>query len=93
MKFNDYLNEKLKDPEIKKEYDMLAPEYEIITAIIKARKELGMTQLELAKAIGTNQARISKLEKGTLNPSLDFLKRIAEGLGQELHISFVPKHE
>ena len=91
MKFNDCLNEQLKNEELRKEYDKLTPEYQIISAIIKARNEKGLTQLELAKTVGTDQSRISKLEKGTLNPSLDFLKRIAEGLGQELHISFIPK--
>lgn len=91
MNFNTYLSEKLKDPEIKQEYDKLSPEYEIISALIETRKKLGISQAELAKTIGTDQARISRLEKGTLNPTIDFLKRIAEGLGQELHISFVPK--
>ncbi|MGL5724671.1 MAG: helix-turn-helix domain-containing protein [Cetobacterium sp.] len=91
MKFNDFLNDQLNNKELKKEYDKLAPEYEIISAIIKARNKKGLTQSELAKTIGTDQARISKLEKETLNPSLDFLKRIANGLGQELHISFIPK--
>lgn len=89
MNFNSYLIEKLKDSEVKQEYDKLSPEYEIISCFTKTRKKLGISQAELAKTIGTDQARISKLEKGTLNPTIDFLKRIAEGLGQELHISFV----
>ena len=88
MKFNDYLNEQLKDPEIKKEYDRLAPEYEIISAMIVARKEMGISQSELAKLIGTDQSRISKLERGMLNPSLDFIKRVAEAMGKRVHISF-----
>lgn len=92
MKFDNYLTEKLKDIEIKEKYDRLRPEYEIITAMIKARKEKGISQSDLAKLIGTDQSRISRLEKGSLNPSLEFLKRVAEGLGQELHISFIPKH-
>ncbi|MGL5724686.1 helix-turn-helix domain-containing protein [Cetobacterium sp.] len=91
MNFNAYLSEKLRDPEIKQEYDKLSPEYEIISTLIQTRKKLGISQAELAKTVGTDQARISRLEKGTLNPTIDFLKRIAEGLGQELHISFVPK--
>jgi len=88
MKFNDYLDEQLKNPEIKKEYDRLAPEYEIISAIITARKEMGISQSELAKLIGTDQSRISKLERGVLNPSLDFIKRVAEAMGKTVHISF-----
>jgi hypothetical protein len=43
MKFDNYLTEKLKDIEIKEEYDKLRPEYEIITAMIKARKEKGIS--------------------------------------------------
>lgn len=39
MKFNDFLNEQLKNNELKKEYDKLIPEYEIISAIIKARNK------------------------------------------------------
>jgi len=88
MKFDDYLDEQLKDPEIKKEYDRLAPEYEIISAMITARKEMGISQSELAKLIGTDQSRISKLERGNLNPSLDFMKRVAEAMGKKIHISF-----
>ena len=91
MKFNDFLNEQMKDPEFKKEYDRLGPEYEIILQLIDARNELNLTQAELAKRAGTDQSHISRLERGSYNPSLKFLKKIAEGLGKELHISFVSK--
>ncbi len=47
-----------------------------------------MTQSELARLIGTKQSNISRLEGGDYNPSLQFLKRVARGLGKELHISF-----
>ena len=40
-KFQDFLNEELKNPEVKKEYDALAPEYEIIQALIDERKKSG----------------------------------------------------
>ncbi|MGL5357343.1 MAG: helix-turn-helix domain-containing protein [Cetobacterium sp.] len=54
----------MKDSEVKQEYDKLSPEYEIISCLTKTRKKLGISQAELAKTIGTDQARISKLEKG-----------------------------
>lgn len=47
-----------------------------------------MTQEELALKIGTKQGNISRLEQGNANPSLQFLKKIADGLGKELLISF-----
>ena len=80
--------ELLNDPETYKEYKNLEPEYEIIKEIIKVRIDQNITQKELAKRIGTRQAHISRLESGEYNPSLKFLKRVAKGLGKELHISF-----
>lgn len=78
----------LKDPEFAEEVKKLEPEYQIINQLIKARTEQNMTQEELARKIGTKQGNISRLEKGNANPSLQFLKKVARGLGKELLISF-----
>ena len=42
--FNDYLKDQLNDPEFKKEYDALEPEFSIIQAKINARKASGFSQ-------------------------------------------------
>ena len=63
-KFNDFLNEQLKDPEIKAEYDALEPEFAIVQAMINARKMKGITQKELSERTGIAQGDISKLENG-----------------------------
>ncbi len=89
-KFNDFLNEQLKDPEVKKEYDTLAPEFAIIQAMIDARQASGMTQKQLADKTGIAQADISKLERGNANPSLRTLQRLAAGMGMQIKIEFVP---
>ena len=86
--FDEYVAEKLKDPEYKAEYDALEPEYAIIQAMIDARKESGLTQKELAEKTGINQADISKLERGNANPSLRTLKRLAAGMGCTLKVEF-----
>ena len=88
MKLNDYIREQMKNPEFKQAYDDLAPEYEIVKALIAARNEQNMTQKELSQRTGIQQSHISRLESGNYNPSLRFLKRVAAGLGKELHISF-----
>ena len=90
MKFDDYLNEQLKDPEFKKEWDDIQPEMDVIRAMIDARIAQNLTQNDLAKRTGINQADISKLENGTRNPSLKMLKRLAAGMGLQLKIDFVP---
>ena len=64
---------------------------DVIRAIVNARTSQNLTQNELAKRTGINQADISKLENGTRNPSINLLKRLAEGMGMNLKIEFVPK--
>ena len=90
MKFDDHLQEQLKDPEFKKEWDDIQPEMDAIRAMIDARIEQNLTQKELAARTGIDQADISKLENGTRNPSLKLLKKLASGLGMQLKIEFVP---
>lgn len=88
-KFNDFLAEQLKDPEIKAEYDALEPEFSIMQAIITARKMSGLTQKQLAERTGIAQADISKLESGNANPSLRTLERLAAGMGKRVEVRFV----
>ena len=88
----DYINEQLKDPEFKKEWDNLEPEMEVVRAMIKARTAQNLTQKDLAEKTGINQANISKLENGNMNPSLKLLKRLADGLGMNSRIEFVHKN-
>ena len=88
-RFDDFLKEQLKDPEIKKEYDALEPEFAIIKAIIDARLESGLTQKELSERTGIAQSDISKLENGNANPSIRTLKRLANAMGKTLKIEFV----
>ena len=70
-KFNDYLKEQMQNPEFKKEYDNLQPEFDIIRAIVDARTSQNLTQKQLAEKTGIHQADISKLENGTRNPSIN----------------------
>ena len=76
----------LEDEEFRVEYERLRPRYEAIEQIIKARKEQNITQVELAKRVGTQKSNISRLESGDYNPSLDFLIKVAESLGKKLSI-------
>ncbi|MBU2474390.1 helix-turn-helix transcriptional regulator [Patescibacteria group bacterium] len=81
-------NKLLKDKKTQKSYNELEPEFALIQMIIKKRIQQGLTQTELAKKIGTKQSAISRLERGTYNPSLAFLRKLVEALGVKLHLSF-----
>ena len=88
---NQYMEEQLKNDEFKKEWENSQPELDVIRAIVDARTSQNLTQKELSEKTGINQADISKLENGTRNPTLNLLKRLADGMGMSLKIEFVPK--
>ena len=92
-KFNDYREEQLRDEEFRREYENMQPEFDVIRAIVNARISKNLTQKELAERTGINQADISKLENGTRNPTVNLLKRLAEGMDMALKIEFVPKQK
>ncbi len=87
--YKEYKRKALADPEVKAEYDALAPEYDLIQAMIDARISQNLTQKELSELTGVTQADISRIESGTRNPSLAMLKRLAAGLGMQLRLVFV----
>lgn len=58
--------------------------------IMNARESVGLTQKELARKTGIDQADISKIERGILNPSLNKIKRLAAGMDMELKLVFTP---
>lgn len=91
--FDSYLQDKLKNPEFKAEYDALEPEFSIMQAMIDARKESGLTQKQLAEKTGITQADISRLEKGNANPSLRTLQRLAAGMNMRVRLEFVKATE
>lgn len=75
------------DPEYQKEYERLAPRYEIIAQIVKARQEQKITQAEMAERMGTKKSNISRFESGSYNPSLDFLIKAVTALGKKIEFS------
>ena len=91
LTFDEYLKEKLRDPELKKEWDASEEEYQLINSLIKARVESGLTQKGLSERSGINQANISKIENGVYNPTVNILRKLAEAMNMELKIEFVPK--
>ncbi|MCI9475337.1 helix-turn-helix transcriptional regulator [Anaerovoracaceae bacterium 41-7] len=88
---NSFKEQRMQDADFAKEYEAMQPELDVIRAIVNARTSQNLTQKELAERTGINQADISKLENGTRNPSVNLLKRLADGMDMVLKIEFVPK--
>lgn len=87
MKFYKYSTLKkklLNDPEVKRAYDELGPEFLVKSLMIQRRLEQGLTQAALAKKLGTKQSGIARFESGKYNPSLQFLYKMARAMDAEL---------
>ena len=87
--FEKKLNEKLKNPSFKKEWDSLDLRYKIIEQLIKLRNSYNLSQAQLAKKIGTTQAVISRIENGTTNIGIDFIDRIARAFDKKVELEIV----
>ena len=81
----------MQNPEVKAEYDALQPEYDIIQTMIDARVQQNMTQKDLSARTEITQADISRIGNGTRNSSLNMVKKLAQGLGMQLKLEFIPK--
>lgn len=88
--YRAYKEKALQDPKVKSEYDALQAEYDIIQSLIDARTSQNITQKDLSLKTGIPQADISRIENGTRNPSLNTLKKLAQGLGMQLRLEFIP---
>ncbi len=87
---DDHLKELLKNPEFAKEWKRSEPEYLLADSLIKARLQKKVSQRDLAKKVKTSQAAISRVESMSGNPSLSFLKRIAQALNSKLTLKLEP---
>jgi predicted transcriptional regulator len=85
-KWKDIKKELLKNPEAKRAYDELEPEYQMASSLIQARIDSKMTQAELAEKAGVSQVMIARLESGTSNPTVHTVSRVARVLDKELKL-------
>jgi ribosome-binding protein aMBF1 (putative translation factor) len=63
---------------------------QIADQVAQRRRELGLSQAELARVCGTTQSAIARLESGGRPPRIDTLLKLAHALDCELHIELRP---
>ena len=76
----------LANPDVKREYDALAPAFEIAAELLRARTRTGLSQAELAARMGTSQSAIARMESGEALPSTKTLLRFAEATGSKVEL-------
>ena len=77
-------------PAFREAYDLLDDEFAALAVLLKARKDAGLTQAELAAKMGVSQPVIARIESSLGNrkhaPSLSTLRKYASACGKRLVI-------
>lgn len=88
----EHIAEHMKNPEFRKAWRDLDPEFELLESMIKAREKAGLTQAELARKIGTKQPALSRLERGGFRKAtVETLKKIADATNARLVVKLEAK--
>lgn len=74
------------NPEFKKEWDESRAEYRLIGQMISLRKQVKMTQKELATLTGNKQQVISRIERRESIPTIRVFSHLLDAMGYELQI-------
>lgn len=75
-----------KNPEYRKEYENIKPEFEVARELIHARARAHLTQAEVARRMGTTQSVVARLESGTKSANLKTLEKFAIATGSHLRV-------
>lgn len=86
MKLNDFRRKLEENSEYVDTANSLKIHFALANAVLKARLIKNWSQTDLAKAVGTKQANISRIESGLANPTLDLIQRLVEALDLEISI-------
>ena len=80
----------MKNSAYRREYDALADEFALASALLVARARAGLTQAQVAKRMKTTQTAVARLEGGRVKPSTRTLERYARATGHRLIIALEP---
>jgi len=82
--FRDDLEHNLRDPEFAKRFGAARAKSNFAITLAEARRQLNLTQQELATRLGVCQSYVAKLEGGEANPTLDRIGSLLAILGFSL---------
>ncbi len=82
--FRDDLERNLRDPDFAKRFGAARAKSNFAITLAEARRNLNLTQQQLAAKLGISQSYIAKLEGGEANPTLDRIGSLLAVLGLSL---------
>jgi DNA-binding XRE family transcriptional regulator len=86
----DVLRKDLKDPGFRKAFEEADIEARLAVQIALARNRAHMSQVQLARKLGTKQQTISRIERGCQNLTLHTLWKISQAVKSKLVIELRP---
>lgn len=75
-----------KDPDFNKAFQEVNAGLDLIAQIVKKRKEMGLTQKDIAIKAGLTQQMVSRIEKREYPPNYKNITKIAEALDSKLQL-------
>lgn len=86
---------KKESPAFARAWDAQAEEFEALDALLGARKRAGLTQAQVAEAMGVKQSSLARVEASLSSrshaPSLATLRKYAQAVGCRLELRMVPQ--
>lgn len=86
--FDDFVgnDDSVNTPEVAAMREVFRPRYQLAVQLTALREKHGLSQSELARQTGINQSEISRIERGSGNPTEKTLIRLADALGADLRL-------
>jgi ribosome-binding protein aMBF1 (putative translation factor) len=81
IRFEDFLEKQLQDPDFREESERTAYTRAIANQVIRYRVAHGLSQAALARKLGVSQAVVGRLELGEHEPKVSTLRTLSEKLG------------
>ena len=82
----------VENEDVRKEYDALEPEFEIRRALLYLRRQINITQQELASRLNTKQEYISRIERGHVALTIPYFAKLLRAMDAEVEISLRPRN-
>jgi transcriptional regulator with XRE-family HTH domain len=95
MTHKAFVRKLLKQPAVKAKYDAQAEEFALLDELLKARRQAGLTQAEVAARMGTKTPAVARLEAGggsrRHSPSVATLRKYAQAVECRLEVRVRPR--
>lgn len=91
--FEQFREKALKKRDVREEYEVLGPAFEMKRRMIALRKAAGLSQEQMAELLGTQKSNISRLESlnSAVSPRLSTVEQYAKALGYRVNVDFEPR--